>query len=188
MVRGVQLFLEKPSRADATAMKASGGLWNTMIVAARVRTLWQLGWGLFPEVLSLFEKLREAIDTSREGAVLDGIYEVMPSWNFSVDLLSRATKQVAVMPTEGILWSDWGRAERIIETLRRVGRQPNFSMITADRRVFPAESSDSLDTKVSLFAGSMADQRQDPPSALVRGSIQKSSEITADADSAPTLP
>jgi len=27
--------------------------------------------------------------------------------NFSSDLLARATNQVAVMPAEGILWSDW---------------------------------------------------------------------------------
>ena len=83
VARGVQLFLEKPSRADAMAIKASGGLWNTMIVAAKVRALWQLGWGFFPEILSFFEKLQDAIGTSREGSVLDEIYELMPARNFS---------------------------------------------------------------------------------------------------------
>jgi hypothetical protein len=31
-----------------------------------------------------------------------------------------------VIPMKGILWSDWGRAERIAETLRCIGKQPNF--------------------------------------------------------------
>lgn len=26
----------------------------------------------------------------------------------------------------GVLWSDWGRKERILETLHRIGRQPSF--------------------------------------------------------------
>jgi mannose-1-phosphate guanylyltransferase len=147
LVRTVQLFLEKPSRTDAIAIRASGGLWNTMIIAAKVRTLWQLGWGRFPETLSLFERLQGAIGTLRESSVLDAIYEVMPSQNFSTDLLAQAANQVAVMPMEGILWSDWGRVERIFETLCRVGRQPNFPMIPAGHRLLRSESSDSLDMK-----------------------------------------
>lgn len=128
-VRAVHRFLEKPSHADAVAIRNSGGLWNTLVVVVKARTLWQLGSRRFPETLSLFERLHGAIGTSREDSVLESIYEVMPARNFSADLLMPATSQVAVMPMEGILWSDWGRAERIAETLCRVGRQPNFPLI-----------------------------------------------------------
>jgi mannose-1-phosphate guanylyltransferase len=30
------------------------------------------------------------------------------------------------MELQGVLWSDWGRLERIAETLRRLGREPRF--------------------------------------------------------------
>jgi mannose-1-phosphate guanylyltransferase len=124
----VRQFSEKPSRAKAIALWASGGLWNTMVIAAKVQTLWQLGWKFFPEILSLFERLRSAIGTSREAAVLDAVYGLMPALNFSADLLPKAAGQLSVISIKGIVWSDWGRAERIADTLRRIGKQPNFPM------------------------------------------------------------
>jgi mannose-1-phosphate guanylyltransferase len=134
-VRTVQLFLEKPSRSDAAQVKAAGGLWNTMIITVKASTLWKLGWEHFPEMMHSFNRLRDAIDTHYEDFVLEEIYESMPKRNFSSDLLARATDNIAVMAMEGVLWSDWGRMERIVETLRRVGKIPNFpSMIQAGRQ------------------------------------------------------
>jgi mannose-1-phosphate guanylyltransferase len=126
LIRAVQLFLEKPSHQEAAAIQASGGLWNTMIIAAQASTLWRLGWDYFPEIMESFDKLRDAIDTPHEDSVLDAIYESMPKRNFSSDLLTHVTDHVAVMAMEDVLWSDWGRMERIIETLNRVGKRPNF--------------------------------------------------------------
>ncbi len=131
VARAVRLFVEKPSRADAALIKASGGLWNTMIIAVKARALWKLGHESFPEILNGFERLRAAIGTPEESSVLNAIYEDMPARNFSADLVAQAANQVAVMPMEGILWSDWGRMERIVETLCRVGRQPNFPRFAA---------------------------------------------------------
>jgi mannose-1-phosphate guanylyltransferase len=149
LARSVRLFVEKPSRADAIKIKTSGGLWNTMIIAAKVRTLWQLGLQRFPEILAYFERLRDAIGTPHERSVVDAIYESMPSRNFSSDLLAQATNQVAVMPAEGILWSDWGRVERIVESLLCVGKQPNFPIIIAGLHQRQSASSNSLSSQVS---------------------------------------
>jgi mannose-1-phosphate guanylyltransferase len=126
LIRAVQLFLEKPSHQEAAAIQAAGGLWNTMIIAAQAITLWRLGWEYFPEIMESFDKLRTAIDTPYEDYVLDAIYDSMPKRNFSSDLLTHVTDHVAVMAMEDVLWSDWGRMERITETLNRVGKQPNF--------------------------------------------------------------
>jgi mannose-1-phosphate guanylyltransferase len=138
-VHAVSQFLEKPSLSDAVAIMKAGGLWNTLILAAKARTLWHLGWEFFPEIMILFERLQSAIGTSREDSVLDMIYDVMPARNFSSDLLTQAASQIALMPMEGILWSDWGRRERIVETLIRVGMRPNFPMIPVSNRRPPIE-------------------------------------------------
>jgi mannose-1-phosphate guanylyltransferase len=119
-------FLEKPSPDKAKLLMELGCLWNTMIVIAKTGTLWRMGWRFFPETMMLFDRLKDAIGTSREPAVLRAIYEAMPEHNFSTDLLTHAAGKVAVMPMKGILWSDWGRAERIAETLQSIGRLPNF--------------------------------------------------------------
>jgi mannose-1-phosphate guanylyltransferase len=147
LIRAVQLFLEKPSHKDAAAIRASGGLWNTMIIAAQASTLWRLGWEHFPEIMESFDKLRDAIDSSYEDSVLDAIYESMPKRNFSSDLLTHETDHVAVMAMEDVLWSDWGRMERIIETLNRVGKRPNFpTMMQAGRNL---SGSNDLEAKIS---------------------------------------
>lgn len=125
-MHAIKHFFEKPSQAKVSALYASGCLWNTMIVTAKARTLWQLGWKFFPETMRLFTQLKDAIDTPQEAAVLESIYEKMPARNFSSDLLARAVGRTAVMSMKGILWSDWGRAERVAETLHRIGKQPNF--------------------------------------------------------------
>ncbi len=42
-------FIEKPSPEEAKRMLRLGGFWSTMVVAARARTLWDLGWKVLPE-------------------------------------------------------------------------------------------------------------------------------------------
>ncbi len=125
-VRSVQQFIEKPSHARAAEIEASGGVWNTLIVAVRANMLWQLGLQHFPEIMKLFTRFRNAIGTPCEGAILDAIYEIMPLRNFSRDLLTPAVSQIGVMLMERVLWSDWGCEQRIVDTLDLIGKQPNF--------------------------------------------------------------
>ena len=85
------------------------------------------GPALFPEMMRLFEVYGESIGEKREEQVLEGIYEVMPSRNFSAHLLQEFPRHVAVMELRDVIWSDWGKPERITETLRQIGREPAFS-------------------------------------------------------------
>ncbi len=89
--------------------------------------MWERGWQCFPEMMPLFERYGEAVGTSEEQYVLESIYESMLARNFSSHLLERLPQRVAVMELTAILWSDWGNAERILETLQRIGKQPVFS-------------------------------------------------------------
>jgi len=120
-------FVEKPTAEECRKAMAAGAYWNTLVLAARLETLWKMGWNCFPEIMSLFDAHVEAIGTSDEGSVLDAIYEVMPARNFSTHLLERTPDQVAIVEMTGVLWCDWGRPERILETLTQVGRRPAFS-------------------------------------------------------------
>ncbi|MFN8009701.1 MAG: hypothetical protein U0V70_22240, partial [Terriglobia bacterium] len=71
----------------------------------------------------------EAIGTPGERRVLDSIYEIMPSRNFSSDCLQSFASELAVVELNDVLWSDWGRHERILESLRQIGRTPAFSVL-----------------------------------------------------------
>lgn len=127
-VRAVQEFLEKPDFVQASQAMGAGALWNTLILAAKLQKLWELGWYCFPEMMPLFERLCEAIGSPAEGEVLDAIYRVMPARNFSSGLLQRVPEHIGMIQMTGVLWSDWGKPERIVETLRKIDKQPAFPL------------------------------------------------------------
>lgn len=125
-VKEVTSFLEKPTRSLAMKMLAKGGVWNTMVVAAKVETLWGIGWECIPEVMSRFEQLIPVIGTSQEGPTLEKIYEDMPTQNFSADLLAQIPHRIGVLELEDVMWSDWGNPTRILDTLQQIGKVPSF--------------------------------------------------------------
>ncbi len=136
-VRAVRTVLEKPSAPEADAALAGGALWNTLVMAAKVETLWELGRQCFPDMMPLFEQLSGAIGTSQEVRTLDAIYQRMPSYNFSSSLLQRVPERLAVIEMRDVLWSDWGKPERIANMLRRIGRQPAFPLECLSRPFAP---------------------------------------------------
>ena len=136
-VQTVRSFLEKPDAAQADAALRAGALWNMLVFAANVDLLWTLGWQCLPDMMPLFERLSQAIGGPEEGRALEAIYRDMPAKNFSSDLLQRVPERLAVIELTGVLWSDWGKPERITETLRRIDRQPSFPLSCLDRPFAP---------------------------------------------------
>ena len=126
-LHSVHSFVEKPKLEQGVGIIARGGLWNTFVLTARIETLWNMGWRSCPSLMDRFEQLFDVIGTSLEGKVLEFIYHDMPRYNFAVDLLQQQREQIGVLKLRDVLWSDWGRSERIIETLSRIGRVPRFS-------------------------------------------------------------
>jgi mannose-1-phosphate guanylyltransferase len=136
-VQAVHSFLEKPDAAQADAAIRTGALWNTLVFAAHVELLWTLGWHCLPDMMPRFERLSQAIGGPEEGRALEAIYQAMPAKNFSSDLLQRVPEQLAVVELTGVLWSDWGKPERIAETLRRIDRQPAFPLTCLEHPFVP---------------------------------------------------
>ncbi len=127
-VRSVRRFLEKPDEALAVHAMAAGALWNTLVLTAKIEALWALGWQCFPEILPRFEHIEQTVRVAGAVPALDEVYARMPRRNFSSGLLARAPEHVAVVEADGLLWSDWGKPERIVDTLLGMGRQPAFPL------------------------------------------------------------
>lgn len=136
-IRAVGSYLEQPTAAQADAALADGALWNTCVVAAKVETLWQLGWECFPDIMARFERLEAAIGSPQEVRILDEIYQDMPAHNFFTELLRCQPDRAAVLEMGGVLWSDWGKPQRITNTLRQIGRQPAFPLKCLRRPFVP---------------------------------------------------
>ena len=127
-IRRIQSFVEKPESVDGKRMMSEGGLWNTLVLVTKVETLWKSGWLCFPDVMERFEGLRRQIGTPAEGSTLQAMYQDMPTRNFSREILQPLAGQLGVMELNDVTWSDWGRPERIVETLRSMGKKPAFPM------------------------------------------------------------
>ncbi len=123
-IHAVETFIEKPDEATAREARATGSLWNTMVLAAKGKQLWSLGWKCFPEMMSRFERLKGTIDTAEQLRVIEAIYEALPHRNFSSHILQCVPERLAVMEMKDVLWSDWGNPERILSGLENIGRRP----------------------------------------------------------------
>jgi mannose-1-phosphate guanylyltransferase len=85
-----------------------------------------------------FEQLGDSIGTPAEESVLQTIYDDMPTRDFSRDVLQPLSRQLGIIELEKVLWSDWGRPERILETLQAVGISPTFPTEVFQKNPTPA--------------------------------------------------
>lgn len=121
--RKVLTFCEKPPQDMADVLYERRCLWNTLIITCRVQKLWSLAKVYMPEVHRLFDLFMEQLpllsassSEYRRQALLN-LYTILPKANLSYTLLNRAAQHCLVMPLTGVLWSDWGRPERINQFL-----------------------------------------------------------------------
>jgi len=132
--RPVVCFREKPCKGEARLLLRRGGLWNTMVIAARVRALWDLGRRCLPEMMCRLDAYTLVLRGVNEGRLHPGvetsarfaIYGDMAPADFSRDVLQRATDRMLVLPMHGVDWCDWGRPQRVAQALARLGREPWF--------------------------------------------------------------
>ncbi len=120
-VRAVTSFVEKPDPSAAARLYRSGALWNTFIMTFKAETLWSLACRYLPRVMSRFQALRLGLEGHGDLPDLGLLYEGLEPANFSRDLLTLAAQRCVAMPLSGVHWSDWGRPERIAETLSVIG-------------------------------------------------------------------
>lgn len=121
VVRHVRGFIEKPSREQAEAFLAGRWLWNTMVTVSRGAVLMGLIRQAAPEVAAFFDAFRPYIGTRLEASVLGEVYHMLPSLNFSTAILQRCPEQLRVLPVRNVMWSDWGKRERVLATLAGLG-------------------------------------------------------------------
>ncbi len=113
-VRAVEALWE---RLDSSK---SGALNHTSILVAKAETLWKMGRYCVPEIMRPVERYRAAIGTEREQAVLEEVYERMPSRNFFTHVLQSSPERTAVIEMSGILSRDWRGLKRMAPTFHEL--------------------------------------------------------------------
>jgi len=119
---GVRRFWEKPVREVADELLVRHCLWNTFVMIGGLSAFRQLVHGAAPELAHAFDLVKDfAVD---ERAVVERVYETLPSIDFSRDILARQTSHVGVVRLPSIGWTDLGQPARV-QTFLSAQRRPN---------------------------------------------------------------
>jgi mannose-1-phosphate guanylyltransferase len=131
----VHTFREKPSMQEAEQLMSSGALWNTFVFAARAATLWEMARRTVPDLYGIFCGIRIMIGSHQGAGFIEKAYERMPTVNFSHAVLTPCTDRLRVLPVPGIGWSDWGSADRILDSALRLGQLEELATRLKNRRI-----------------------------------------------------
>lgn len=133
-VRKAAYFREKPSALEAAGLFSTGGVWSTMVIAVKAKTLWAMAHECLPELMPSFDAWLQVLRGIRSGCLnadceremLERMYTGLRPADFSGALLERMATRCMVVPMHGVAWCDWGRPQRVVKTLAEVGRTPSF--------------------------------------------------------------
>jgi mannose-1-phosphate guanylyltransferase len=150
--RPVANFREKPSRAEAEQLMAQGALWNTFVFAARAEALWGMARLAIADVHREFETFRSMLSSDYAPLFLEQTYRNLRSVNFSSEVLSPMVARLRVLAVPEVGWSDWGSVERILASIRDLGRLHEI----AARLKKSAITDPALQTIVANFLGGIS--------------------------------
>jgi mannose-1-phosphate guanylyltransferase len=124
----ISWFIEKPDPKTARRLIRAGGLWNTMIMVFKTKTMLHWVSRLAPRLYQQFQQVYEAIGTPGETDMVRNIYQRLKPMNFSREFLEPMVKDypssLVALPVRDLLWSDWGTASRIMDVLAKIGKVP----------------------------------------------------------------
>jgi mannose-1-phosphate guanylyltransferase len=123
----VRRFWEKPDRRTAARLLACGYLWNTFVIAGGLETFLRLAAVHVPEVLlPLGAEAWRGADMAFRPSALRRIYNQIPPTNLSQRLLAQCAEDLLVLAARDVYWSDWGDPHRVMRTLHRFNRRPQW--------------------------------------------------------------
>ena len=117
----VRCFWEKPSRRVAARLMRGGSLWNSFVMVGRVGAFLEMIRRTLPDLLTSFEAMWATVSPGMEAGSLMELYATIPPTNFSDEVLSVSSSDLAVLPARGLGWSDIGEPQRALSALRIPG-------------------------------------------------------------------
>lgn len=123
----VRRFWEKPPRSLAETLLASGALWNSFVLVARVPALLGLMKHAVPALFQAFDGARPTINTESEPETFSALYAGIASTDFSERVLALRPANLTVLRVSGVAWSDLGDPSRVMATLAGAGIEPEWT-------------------------------------------------------------
>ena len=123
----VARFWEKPSRSRASALMKDGCLWNSFVMVGKIVAFRDLIHRALPELMNAFESIQPTLFTSEETLAVNEVYSRIRSSNFSDEVLSISSDDLAVVRSRNIGWSDLGETKRVVSVLESKRLRPDWA-------------------------------------------------------------
>lgn len=111
----VRKFWEKPSPATARMLGAQGCFWNSFVMVAHASTLFALLRSAVPALYDAFASVESRLGTPWEDDRVRKLYARLPSRDFSKHVLATRSANLAVLPLNGVRWSDLEAPRRAVK-------------------------------------------------------------------------
>lgn len=118
---GVRRFWEKPSMQVAQALLAHGCLWNTFVMIGRASAFLDMLNAAVPRLMQVVDSGKGPLRAAPSLLPEDDAYAALRPGDFSQQVLSVSTGQLAVLRLGNIGWSDLGTPERVMSAMTRDG-------------------------------------------------------------------
>jgi mannose-1-phosphate guanylyltransferase len=112
-IRSVAGFVEKPPADIASALFTAGAVWNTMVTVARAGAIRDVCFDLLPGLAGVFGRATALPDAAR-ARFLREVYADIPRFDFSRDVMSRASNLSTYVWPRSIGWTDLGTPDRLM--------------------------------------------------------------------------
>lgn len=116
----VERFREKPPLEEAQRLLAQGALWNSFMFHSSGRLLLHLFSKLLPALHPVLDWKFSSASGNNPEVALQAVYERLPAFDFSRDLLEKAGGHLHVYPVPHCGWSDLGTPERLIQFFQKI--------------------------------------------------------------------
>ncbi|HEX7362509.1 MAG TPA: sugar phosphate nucleotidyltransferase [Bryobacteraceae bacterium] len=117
----IKRFWEKPSPETAQLLLNRGCLWNTFVMIGRAAAFLNMIEAAAPETYRMLESAMRIQDPASQADAMRAAYDAMPVGDFSKQVLSSSTSQLAVKRLGDIGWSDLGDPRRLVTALFESG-------------------------------------------------------------------
>jgi mannose-1-phosphate guanylyltransferase len=110
-----------------------GGLWNAFIMIGRVTAFLDLIRSSLPNLLFSFNRVSNTMRPDDTCVPLAELYTRIPASNFSREVLVECPANLAVLPAQGLQWTDLGVPERVMRTIQpNTGRKRTMVPLACD--------------------------------------------------------
>jgi mannose-1-phosphate guanylyltransferase len=114
-------FHEKPTPTVTRALWEKGARRNSFVLVATASALLNLILETVPELYFAFHSIYPTLGTTFEEKTVEALYRDLPVLDFSRHVLAASRKNVAVLPVDGIEWSDLGEPRRVMAVRKDLG-------------------------------------------------------------------